>query len=155
MVAYFYLRLEYNLLRDKVMNKKVQGVNHIAIAVPDLDQAESLWCDKLGLRKGKREIIESEGGEVQMIFAGDTRIELVSPLSEDSPIAKYLSKNGPGLHHIAFQVDNCAEMIEHCLDNDIKLVNEEVRVGAHETKIAFTHPKSTSGVLCEWVETGE
>mgnify|MGYP001045663676 FL=1 len=85
----------------------ILGIDHIAIAVDDLDTAAELWGTKLGMRLGEREIIEAQGVEIQMVYAGDTRIELVCPLNADSPVAKFIAKRGVGIHHLALAVNNC------------------------------------------------
>lgn len=131
------------------------GIDHIAIAVPDLDEATSYWSETMGLRAGSREIIESQGVEVQMMYAGETRIELVCPIRDDSPIAGFLAKRGPGLHHLAFAVSQCEGAIQHAQQKGARMIDKQPREGAHGTRIAFVHPASTGGVLTEMVEGGE
>ena len=132
----------------------VLGVDHIAIAVKDLDAATQLWKE-MGLRIGSREVVEDQGVEVQMMYAGATRIELVFPIREDSPIQAFLDKRGAGLHHLALAVDDCAAATEELVRKDVRMINTEPKTGAHQTRIAFVHPKSTTGVLTELVEGGE
>lgn len=132
----------------------VLGVDHIAIAVQDLDAATRLW-EGIGLRVGSREIVEDQGVEVQMMYAGATRIELVYPIREDSPIQAYLEKRGPGLHHLALAVSDCGDAIADLAAQEQPLIDKAPRVGAHDTRIAFVHPKGTGGVLTEMVEGGE
>ncbi len=133
----------------------ILGVDHIAIAVEDLDAATSQWADSMGLRTGEREIVEDQGVEVQMMYAGDTRIELVCPVSTSSPVRAFLDKRGPGLHHLALAVDDCAAAVESAKDEGARLIDQQPRVGAHGTRIAFVHPAATGGVLTEMVEGGE
>jgi len=133
----------------------ILGVDHIAIAVEDLDVATKQWSEQLGLRAGAREVVEEQGVEVQMMYAGQTRIELVCPIREDSPVRKYLDKRGPGLHHVAFAVEDCAASIARVKDKGARLIDDQPRGGAHDTRIAFVHPASTGGVLTELVEGGE
>lgn len=90
-----------------------------------------------------------------MLYAGDTRIELVRPLHEDSPIHKFLERKGEGLHHLALAVDNCQDSIDQCQADGGQMIDGQPRVGAHSTQIAFCHPKSANGVLLEFVEGGE
>lgn len=132
----------------------ILGVDHIAIAVKDLDAATNLW-NEMGLRIGSREVVEDQGVEVQMMYAGQTRIELVFPIREDSPIQAFLDKRGAGLHHLAFAVSDCAIAIEELQNADVQLIDHAPRKGAHDTRIAFVHPKATGGVLSELVEGGE
>lgn len=132
----------------------VLGVDHIAIAVQDLDAATRLW-EGMGLRVGAREVVDDQGVEVQMMYAGATRIELVFPIRPDSPIQAYLDKRGPGLHHLAFAVSDCASAIEDLTAAGQPMIDQAPRTGAHNTRIAFVHPKGTGGVLSEMVEGGE
>jgi methylmalonyl-CoA/ethylmalonyl-CoA epimerase len=134
---------------------RINGVDHIAIAVADLDQAVAIWRDQLGLREGAREIVEDQGVEIQMMYAGETRVELVCPISADSPVQRWLDKRGPGLHHLALAVADCQAAIEATVSAGGQMVDAEARHGAHQTKIAFVHPKSTGGVLTELVEGGK
>lgn len=131
------------------------GIDHIAIAVDDLDTAAELWGAKLGMRLGAREVVEAQGVEIQMVYAGDTRIELVCPLNDDSPVAKFIAKRGTGIHHLALAVDDCQSAIDDCTQQGVRMIDENVRDGAHDTTIAFVHPAATGGVLTELVEGGE
>lgn len=133
----------------------ILGVDHLAIAVEDLDEATAVWRDRLGLREGAREIVEDQGVEVQMMYAGETRIELVCPVRPDSPMAGFLAKRGPGLHHLALAVADCGSAIEEVAAAEGRMIDSAPRVGAHDTRIAFVHPKSAGGVLTELVEGGE
>jgi len=132
----------------------VLGVDHIAIAVKDLDAATQLWKE-MGLRVGSREVVEDQGVEVQMMYAGATRIELVFPIREDSPIQTFLDKRGAGLHHLALAVDDCAAATKELVDREVRMIDTESKTGAHQTRIAFVHPQATNGVLTELVEGGE
>lgn len=133
----------------------ILGVDHLAIAVEDLDEATAMWRDRLGLRVGSREVVEDQGVEVQMMYAGETRIELVCPVRPDSPMAGFLAKRGPGLHHLALAVADCAASIDQVAAAGGRMIDAEPRLGAHQTQIAFVHPRSTGGVLAELVEGGE
>jgi methylmalonyl-CoA/ethylmalonyl-CoA epimerase len=131
------------------------GVDHIAIAVQDLDRATLDWQKRYGLRIGEREVVPEQGVEVQMLYAGETRIELVQPISDDSPIHKFLQKNGEGLHHLALAVNDCEAAIEQSSKCGAQMINQQPRTGAHQTTISFVHPKSANGVLLELVEGGD
>ncbi len=134
---------------------RLLGVDHIAIAVQDLDRATLEWQKRYGLRIGEREVVPEQGVEVQMLYAGDTRIELVQPLSDDSPVHKFLLKNGEGLHHLAFAVNDCQAAMDQSSQDGAQMINPQPRTGAHQTTIAFVHPKSANGVLLELVEGGD
>lgn len=129
-------------------------MDHVAVVVADLDAATQLWRDVLGLRAGAREVVEDQGVEVQMMWAGDTRIELVHPIRSDSPAAKFLARRGPGMHHLALAVENCREAVTSASARGARMIDPEPRGGAHGTRIAFMHPHTTGGVLCELVEGG-
>ncbi|MCH2112927.1 MAG: methylmalonyl-CoA epimerase [Planctomycetes bacterium] len=133
---------------------RVLGVDHIAVVVEDLDDALLIWRDQLGLEVGPREVIEDQQVVVQMMQAGATRIELVQPLTSESPVQKFLEKRGPGLHHLALAVEDCSAVMEHIEGNGGNLIDQEPKPGAHGTTIAFVHPRSTGGVLTEIVEGG-
>jgi methylmalonyl-CoA/ethylmalonyl-CoA epimerase len=130
----------------------IQGVDHIAVAVEDLDAATALWRDRFGLEMGPREKIPDQGVEVQVMFAGPVRIELMRPLGPDSPVARFLEKKGPGIHHIALAVDDCGAAREAALADGGRPAGEGPVPGAGGTKVAFLHPASAGGVLVEWVE---
>lgn len=132
----------------------VLGVDHIAIAVKDLDAATALW-EGMGLRVGSREVVEDQGVEVQMMHAGLTRIELVFPIRLDSPIQGFLDKRGAGLHHLALAVDDCSAATAELASLGTRLIDQVPRTGAHGTNIAFVHPKASGGVLTELVAGGE
>ena len=124
-------------------------INHIGVAVKDLDKAIELYRDQLGLEFNGIDVVESQKVKVAFFKIGETNIELVAPTSEDSPIAKYLEKNREGIHHICFEVEDINKTLNELKSRGVKLINEEPRKGAHGTLIAFIHPKSTNGVLTE------
>ena len=130
----------------------IQGVDHIAVAVEDLDAATVQWRDRLGLEVGKREHVPEQGVEVQVMFAGSFRVELMRPLDGESPVARFLEKRGPGIHHLALRVDDCEAAQQMALADGGELIGGEPAAGAEGTKVAFLHPKSAGGVLVEWVE---
>lgn len=129
----------------------INKINHIGIAVKDLDSAIEFY-KKIGLEVEGTEEVESQKVKVAFIPVGDTRIELLAATSEDSPIAKFIEKRGEGIQHLAFDVDNLKEELAKAQDNDIKLIDKEPRPGAHGMNIAFLHPKSTNGVLIEYCQ---
>jgi methylmalonyl-CoA/ethylmalonyl-CoA epimerase len=129
-------------------------LDHIGIATSDLDQ--SPFFKILGLAQGGVEEVPSEKVKVGF-YATENRanIELLEPTSDESPIAQFLQKRGPGIHHICFRVQGIDKMVAHLKDNGVQLINEEPRVGAHNCRVVFIHPRSTGGVLVELSEKVE
>ena len=130
-------------------------INHIGVAVKDLDEAIKLYRDQLGLEFKGTDEVESQKVKVAFFKIGETNIELVAATSPDSPIAKYLEKNREGIHHICFEVDDINKALNTLKERGVKLINEEPRKGAHNTLVAFIHPKSTNGVLTEICQVPE
>jgi len=126
----------------------IEKINHVGIAVPNLDEAIETY-NKLGFTILGREIVASQKVEVAMIQIGESHIELLQPTAEDSPIAKFLEKKGPGIHHLAVSVDDIDKALQEYEQKGIRMIDTVPRDGAHGTKIAFVHPKSTNGVLLE------
>lgn len=131
---------------------KALKVDHIGIAVKNLDETLSFYTDVLGLELHGTEIVEDQKVRVAFLPVGDTEIELLESTSEDGPIAKFIEKNGEGVQHIAFKVDNIEEAIEYMLSKGMKMIDEKPRYGAGGAKIAFVHPKSSNRVLVELSE---
>jgi len=127
----------------------VQKIDHIGIAVNSIEEALPYYRDVLGLEYTGSEIVEEQKVRVAFLKIGESRIELLEPTSDDSPIAGFLEKRGSGIHHIAVKTDSIENDLKAHSANDIRLIDVQPRVGAHDMKIAFIHPKSTSGVLLE------
>lgn len=127
-------------------------VDHIGIATPEIEQALSVWRDALGLSVDSTDEVAEQGVRVAMLAIGETHIELLEPLSDDSPVGKFLQKRGPGIHHIAFRVPNIREALKDLKAKGARLIDEIPRVGANGCLVAFIHPSATSGVLLELVE---
>jgi len=124
-------------------------INHIGIAVNSLDEALLFYRDNLGLAlKGIEEVAE-QNVKVAMLQIGEAKIELLEPTSPDSPVAKFLEKNGPGIHHLAYEVENIVQAIARLEQDGARMIDSTPRNGAHGTRIAFVHPKSSGGVLTE------
>ena len=131
---------------------------HIAIAVKNLDSAEKIFKDTIGLKITHKEEIPEQGVRATMLqptSGQGTAIELLEALDDDSPIAKFLKKRGEGIHHICFYVDNLEAKLNELKNKGIKLIDEKPRIGAYETKVAFIHPSSMNGVLVELAEKPE
>lgn len=127
----------------------IQGVDHIGIAVRDLDASMALYKKIFQLQDMHREQVADQGVDIASFALNGVRIELTAPLHADSPIAKFLDKRGEGIHHVAFRTDTIGEDLQRLADNNIRLINTEPQLGAHDMLIAFLHPSTTGGVLME------
>jgi methylmalonyl-CoA/ethylmalonyl-CoA epimerase len=132
----------------------VTRIDQIAIAVEDLDEAIGFYERAFGLRVSHRERVESDGVEEAMLDVGGVWIQLLAPTRDDSPIARFLARSGPGLHHLGFGVTSVAGALDHLRDEQVRLIDEVPRPGGGGHTIAFVHPKGTDGVLVELVEDG-
>ena len=130
----------------------VTKIDHIGIAVKSIDESLKLYKEVLNMDFKGIEEMEDRALKTAFIQAGDSMIELLEPTSEKSTIAKFLEKKGQGIHHIALHVENIKETMESLKEKGYQLLSEEPDKGAHGTKVAFLHPKSTNGVLLELVE---
>lgn len=130
----------------------IEALHHIGVAVRSLDEALPKWTDGFGLKLQSINEVPSEMVKVAVLMAGQTRIELLEPTSEDSPVAKFLDKRGPGIHHLAFQVGDCLKKINALAAAGAPMLNTTPDPGAHDCKVAFVHPKHLGGVLAELVE---
>jgi methylmalonyl-CoA/ethylmalonyl-CoA epimerase len=129
-------------------------INHIGIAVKSIDEALPFYRDNLGMAfAGIEEVVEQKV-RVAMLKVGESKIELLEPIGEDSPVAKFLEKNGPGIHHLAYEVENIDDAIAGLLADGARMIDERPRNGAHGSRIAFVHPKSSNGVLTELCQPG-
>lgn len=124
-------------------------INHIGIAVKNLEASMSLYRDVLGMTFEGTEEVNDQRVRVAFFAIGESRIELLEPTTPDSPVAKFLEKNGEGVHHVAYQVTDVAAALETLRNTGVRLIDEQPRRGAHGTQIAFLHPKATGGVLTE------
>ena len=130
-------------------------IDHIGIAVKSLTEALKVYEGAIGLKVSGYDQVDDQGVRVAMLDIGESRIELLEPTGPDSPIEKFMSKRGEGIHHIAVRVDNIEQALERLKSQGVRLVDSVPRRGAHNTRIAFIHPSSTHGVLLELVEHGE
>lgn len=128
------------------------NIHHIAIAVNDLDASIASFAEKYRLEVLSRERIPDQGVEEAMIAVGGSHIQLLQPLDEMSPVGRFLSRNGEGLHHIAFTVVDIEEALDHLKTIGVQLIDESPRIGGGGHKIAFVHPKDLAGTLFELVE---
>ncbi|WP_456407555.1 methylmalonyl-CoA epimerase [Caldithrix abyssi] len=132
----------------------ITQINHIGIAVHSLEEQVPFYRDVLGLNYLGEEIVEDQKVRVAMFKVGEVKIELLEPTDPTSPIAAFLSKKGEGIHHVAFQTDNIEEQLNDLKNKQIRLIDEQPRIGAHQTKIAFIHPKASGKVLMEICQPG-
>ena len=132
----------------------IKKIDHIAIAVRDLKSEIELYKSIPGFTFEGTEVVEEQKVTVAFFRVGDVFLELLEPLSDDSPVSGFLEKRGGGIHHISYEVDNIEEQIEQFEEKGIKMLNREPKTGAHNAKIAFVHPKGFSGVLVEVKEKG-
>lgn len=128
-------------------------INHLGIATKGLDAATEFWVDALGLENVHTETVEDQKVRVAMLPLGESRIELLEPTSDDSPISKFLAKRGGGIHHIAVEVRDIHATVEKLKAKGVRMIDEAPRTGAENCLIAFVHPASTGGVLLELVQT--
>ena len=130
----------------------IKRINHLGIAAKDNEVAKHFFGTLLGLQSEGSETVTEQQVHVDFLQVENSRIELLTATTADSPITKFLLSKGSGIQHIALEVDNLEEWIAHLLENNVTMIDSKPRRGAHNTKIAFIHPKSTGGVLVELVE---
>jgi methylmalonyl-CoA/ethylmalonyl-CoA epimerase len=127
-------------------------IDHVAIAVNDLEAAIDWYAEVFGALVVHREVVESDGVEEALVRVADSYIQLLTPTRADSPVAKYLANKGEGLHHIAYRVDDCALALDAARDSGARLIDDAPRPGSRNTMVAFIHPKSSFGTLIELVQ---
>jgi methylmalonyl-CoA/ethylmalonyl-CoA epimerase len=127
-------------------------IDHIGVAVEDIDAAIELYRDSFEMELAHRETVESQGVEAVLLDVGDGHVELLAPLGPDTPVGKYMAKNGAGLHHVAYAVDDIEAALKRIAAAGVQLIDSEPRIGIRDSRVAFLHPRSTGGVLTEIVE---
>lgn len=130
-------------------------IDHIGVAVEDLDVAIELYRKAFRMAEQHRETVEAFGVEAVLLEVGDGHVELLKPLSPDTGVGKFLAKNGPGLHHVAYQTDDIDAALEAVRAAGLALIDEQPRIGIRNSRVAFLHPKATGGVLTELVQPAE
>jgi methylmalonyl-CoA epimerase len=130
-------------------------VDHIGVAVDDLDAAVALHEQTYGMRVAHREVVEEQGVEAVLLDVGENHVELLSPLSAETPVGKFLAKRGPGLHHVAYQVSDVDAVLASLRERGLRLIDEQPRTGIRGSRVAFLHPSASGGVLTEIVEPAE
>lgn len=133
----------------------LERIDHVGVAVDDLDAALRLYEGALGMSAAHRETVSEQGVEAVLLDVGDGHVELLSPLGEDTPVGKFLARKGAGLHHVAYAVADIGEALRALAGEGIELIDSEPRRGIRGSRVAFLHPRSTGGVLTEIVEPAE
>jgi methylmalonyl-CoA/ethylmalonyl-CoA epimerase len=127
-------------------------IDHVGVAVEEIDAAIELYQGAFGMPLAHRETVEEQGVEAVLLDVGDGHVELLRPLGPDTAVGKFLERKGPGLHHVAYAVDDIDATLEKLAAAGLELIDREPRVGIRESRVAFLHPRSTGGVLTEIVE---
>ena len=127
-------------------------IDHIGVAVTDLDEAVALYSERLGMPVQHRETVEAQGVEAVLLGVGDSHVELLRPLGPETAVGRFLQRNGPGLHHVAYGTEDIDSALEEVRAAGLRLIDERPRTGIRNSRVAFVHPKSTGGVLTELVE---
>ena len=127
-------------------------IDHIGVAVSSIDESISLYTDAFEMAEQHRETVEEQGVKAVLLEIGEGHVELIEPLSPGSSVAKFIERNGEGMHHVAYQTDDIEATLEKVRAAGLRLIDEEPRVGIRGSRVAFLHPKATGGVLTEIVE---
>jgi methylmalonyl-CoA/ethylmalonyl-CoA epimerase len=127
-------------------------IDHIGVAVEQIEPALELYRDRLRLAVAHREVVQEQGVEAVLLDVGENHVELLAPLEADTPVGRFLARQGPGLHHVAYQVDDIDATLEALGNAGMRLIDERPRAGIRGSRVAFLHPRGTDGVLTEIVE---
>jgi methylmalonyl-CoA/ethylmalonyl-CoA epimerase len=127
-------------------------IDHIGVAVEELEPALELYRDSFELTLAHREVVDEQGVEAVLLDVGENHVELLAPLSADTPVGRFLAKQGPGLHHVAYQVQDIEATLEKLRRAGLQLIDQEPRTGIRGSRVAFMHPRATAGVLTEIVQ---
>jgi methylmalonyl-CoA/ethylmalonyl-CoA epimerase len=130
-------------------------IDHVGVAVDDLDAAIALHEETYGMALAHREVVEEQGVEAVLLDVGVSHVELLRPLQPDTAVGRFLASRGPGLHHVAYRVDDIESALADLRDRGLRLIDETPRVGIRDSRVAFVHPQSAGGVLTEIVQPAE
>lgn len=131
------------------------AIDHVGVAVADLDGAIELYERTFAMPLVHRETVEEQGVEAVLLDVGSSHVELLRPLSDDTAVGKFLTKRGPGLHHVAYRVDNIDDVLAELAQRGVDLIDRQARTGIRQSRVAFLHPSATGGVLTELVEPAQ
>lgn len=129
-------------------------IDHVGIAVEELEPSLELWGQRMEMRLAHREVVSEQGVEAALLDVGEGHVELLAPLGPETPVGKFLAKRGPGLHHVAYQVSDIDATLASLAAAGMPLIDREPRIGIRESRVAFLHPRGTGGVLTEIVQPG-
>ena len=133
---------------------QAKGIHHLGVAVEDLDEAVDTYQRLFGAELENRDLVETQGVEAAAMRVGHSRVELVAPLGDDTPVGKFLAKRGPGMHHVAYEVSDLRRELADLAEQGVQVIDEEPHRGLFGLEVAFIHPESTHGVLAELVASG-
>ncbi len=134
------------------MGRVFTRVDHIGVAVEDIDAALELYERDYGMTLVHREVVAEQGVEAVLLDVGENHVELLAPLGPDTPVGRFLAKRGPGMHHVAYQVTDIEAALASLREAGVRLIDEQPRTGIRDSRVAFLHPKSSGGVLTEIVQ---
>ena len=132
-----------------------EAVDHVGVAVEDLEEAIRLYSEGFGMPLQHRETVDEQGVEAALLGVGESHVELLRPLGEETAVGRFLAKRGPGLHHTAYRCADVDAALEQCRARGLRLIDEQPRRGIRDSRVAFLHPASTGGVLTELVQPAE
>lgn len=130
----------------------LSAIDHVGVAVPSLDDALAVYRDQLGMELVHRETVAEQGVEAVLLDVGDSHVELLAPLSDQTPVGRFLASRGAGMHHVAYRVASVQETLDACRAAGMRLIDEQPRTGIRGSRVAFLHPSATGGVLTEIVQ---
>jgi methylmalonyl-CoA epimerase len=130
----------------------LSAIDHVGVAVEDIDAALALYTESLGMPLVHRETVTEQGVEAALLDVGDGHVELLQPLGQETAVGKFLARRGPGLHHVAYRVDDVERTLDELKRAGMRLIDEQPRTGIRSSRVAFVHPASTGGVLTEIVQ---
>jgi methylmalonyl-CoA epimerase len=133
----------------------LSAIDHVGVAVTDLDAALGLYTETLGMKLVHRETVQEQGVEAALLDIGDSHVELLAPLGPETSVGRFLERRGAGLHHVAYRVASVQETLDACAAAGLRLIDESPRTGIRGSKVAFLHPASTGGVLTEIVQPAQ
>jgi methylmalonyl-CoA/ethylmalonyl-CoA epimerase len=131
------------------------AIDHVGVAVRSLDDGLALYGETLGLELAHREVVEEQGVEAALLDVGDSHVELLAPLGEETPVGRFIAKRGVGLHHVAYRVEDINRALAELNEEGVRMIDEVARRGIRDSLVAFVHPTATGGVLTEIVQPGK